>query len=135
MTSINPEAACIAEIVALHALFESWLGAPGSGNFARFENAFADGFQMVMPNGRCLDRASVLDFLRQSRGGRGEGFRIAIEEAHTLHHSAPFMLMHYIERQWLGGQETTRRASAVFRMEVTGPCWLFVQETWITPPA
>ena len=134
MTSINPEAACITEIVALHALFESWLGAPGGGDFARFEGAFADGFQMVMPNGSRLDRAGVLDFLRHARGGRGEGFRIAIEEAHVLHESAPVVLMHYIERQWLHGQETARRASALFRIGATGPCWLFVQETWITPP-
>jgi len=135
MTSINLEAACIAEIVALHTLFESWLGAPGGGDFAPFEGAFADGFQMVMPNGDRLDRAGVLDFLRHARGGRGVGFRIAIEEAHALHHSAPLMLMHYIERQWVRGQETARRASALFRIEATGPCWLFVQETWITPPA
>lgn len=135
MTSTNPEAACTGEILALHALFESWLGAAGQGDFCRFEAAFDPGFQMVMPNGRKLDRTEVLAFLRGARGSRGEGFRIAIEEAAVLHAAPPLMLMHYIERQWLGGQETARRASALFRLDSNGPSWLFVQETWVTPPA
>lgn len=135
MTSTSPEAACIAEIVALHALFERWLRAPGDGDFARFERAFADGFGMVMPNGRRLDRAGVLDFLRHARGGRGEGFRIAIEEAYVLHEAAPLLLMHYVERQWLHGQETARRASALLQIGAADPRWLSVQETWILPPA
>ncbi len=135
MTSTNPEAACAAEISALHRLFETWLGAPNEGDFARFEAAFDAGFAMVMPGGRKLDRAAVLAFLRDARGSRGEGFRIAIEEVAVLQAAPPLMLMHYIERQWVGGQETARRASALFRMEPAGPCWLFVQETWITPPA
>ena len=134
MISTNPEASCVAEIVALHELFESWLGEAGQGDFARFEAAFDPGFQMVMPNGRKLDRAGVLAFLQGARGGRGAGFRIAIEEATALHAAPPLVLMHYIERQWLGGQETARRASALFRLTPTGPRWLFVQETWITPP-
>jgi hypothetical protein len=134
MTSTNPESACVAEIVALHELFESWLGAAGQGDFARFEAAFDPDFQMVMPNGRKLDRAGVLAFLQAARGSRGEGFRIAIEEAALLHAAPPLMLMHYIERQWLGGQETARRASALFRLDPSGPRWLFVQETWVSPP-
>ena len=134
MTSTNPDAACIAEIVALHALFESWLGAAGQGDFARFEAAFDPGFQMVMPSGRKLDRTEVLAFLHGARGSRGAGFRIAIEEAAVLHAAPPFMLMHYIERQWVGVQETARRASALFRLDATGPRWLFVQDTWVSPP-
>jgi hypothetical protein len=134
MISTSPESACTAEIIALHALFESWLGAAGQGDFARVESAFDPGFQMVMPNGRKLDRAGVLAFLHAARGSRGEGFRIAIEEATALHAASPLMLMHYIERQWLGGQETARRASALFRLDPAGPRWLFVQETWVSPP-
>jgi hypothetical protein len=135
MTSTSPDvAACAAEIVALHRLFETWLGAPGEGDFARFEAAFAPGFAMVMPSGARLDRAAVLAFLRQARGSRGEDFRIAVEAIDVLHAAPPLLLLHYIERQWLHGQPTGRRASAMFRMEATGPSWLFVQETWITPP-
>jgi hypothetical protein len=88
-----------------------------------------------MPNGRRLDRAEVLDFLRQARGARGAGFRIAIEDVAVLHAAPPLLvLMHYVERQWLQGHETARRAAALFRMEPGGPRWLFVQETWVTPP-
>lgn len=128
-------AASAEEIVALHRVFEAVLGAPGQDDGGRFEAAFAPGFAMVMPNGRRLDRAGVLDFLRQARGVRGPGFRIAIEDIAVLHAAPPLMLMHYVERQWLaGGVETARRAAALFRMEPAGPRWLFVQETWITPP-
>lgn len=133
MTSTATEA-CAAEIVALHRLFESWLGAPGGGDSSRFEAAFAPGFAMVMPNGARLDRAAVLAFLDGARGGRGEGFRIAIEECFALHEGADLVLMHYVERQWRRGQETARRASALFRTGRGGPRWLFVQESWITPP-
>jgi hypothetical protein len=131
----DPAAACAEEIVALHQVFEAVLGAPGQDDAGRFEAAFAPGFTMVMPNGRRLDRAGVLDFLRQARGVRGPGFRIAIEDIAVLHAAPPLMLMHYVERQWLaGGIETARRAAALFRMEPAGPRWLFVQETWISPP-
>jgi hypothetical protein len=126
---------CAEEIRELHRVFEATLGAPGADDAGRYEAAFAPGFAMVMPNGRRLDRAEVLDFLHQARGVRGPRFRIAIEDVAVLHAAPPLMLMHYVERQWLaGGIETARRAAALFRMEEDGPRWLFVQETWITPP-
>lgn len=130
---MTDEASCAAEIVALHQVFESWLGA-GEGDFARFDAAFDAGFVMVMPNGRRLERAAVLDFLRGARGVRGAGFRIAIEEAGALHAAPGVLLMHYVERQWIGPVETARRAAALFRLAPDRPRWLFVQETWITPP-
>ncbi|WP_270933997.1 hypothetical protein [Falsiroseomonas oryzae] len=131
----EPVAACAAEIVSLHRVFERVLGVPGEDGSARFEAAFAPGFAMVMPNGRRLDRAEVLAFLHGARGTRGPGFRIAIEDVALLHVAPPLLLMHYVERQWLdGGVETARRAAALFRMEPAGPRWLFVQETWVSPP-
>jgi hypothetical protein len=131
----DPAAACAAEIIALHRVFETTLGAPGVDEAGRYEAAFAPGFAMVMPSGRRLDRAGVLAFLQGARGVRGEGFRIAIEDIAVLHAAPPLMLMHYVERQWIGSAETARRASALFRIELEGPRWLFVQETWVTPPA
>jgi hypothetical protein len=126
---------CAEEIRDLHRVFERTLGAPGADDAGRYEAAFAPGYAMVMPNGRRLDRAEVLGFLHQARGSRGPGFRIAIEDVAVLHAAPPLMLMHYIERQWLaGGIETARRATALFRIEPEGPRWLFVQETWVTPP-
>ena len=126
--------ACAAEIVSLHEVFESALGAPGRDETPRFEAAFAPGFVMVGPTGRRLDRDGVLAFLREAKGARGEGFRIAIEDIAVLHAAPPLMLMHYVERQWVHGAETARRAAALFRVEEDGPRWLFVQETWVTPP-
>ena len=131
----DPATACAEEIVSLHRVFEAVLGAPCEEGTDRFDAAFAPGFAMVMPNGRRLDRAAVLDFLRGARGARGAGFRIAIEDAAPLHVAPPLVLMHYIERQWVGGAETARRACALFDIGGPTPRWLFVQETWITPPA
>ncbi len=135
MTSTVTDAeACLAEVVALHALFETWLGAPGHGDFSRFEQAFAPGFTMVGPGGTRMDRAGTLAFLLRAKGSRGEGFRIAVEEGAPLHQAPGLVLMHYIERQWLRGGETARRAAALLQMTPAGPRWLFVQETWVTPP-
>lgn len=134
MTSTRNEA-CAAEIVALHQVFEAWLGAPGTGDFSRFEAAFAGGFQMVLPSGARFDRAGILDFLRNARAVRGPGFRIAVEDMATVHEAPGLALMHYVERQWFGTQETARRAAALFDTTATPPRWLFVQETWVTPPA
>ncbi len=124
-----------AEIIALHEVFERALGAPGEDHTARFEAAFDPGFVMVPPTGRRLDRAETLAFLRANKGSRGEGFRIAIEDIAVLHAAPPLMLMQYVERQWVRGAETARRAVALFSLEAEPPRWLFVQETWITPPA
>jgi hypothetical protein len=123
---------CAAEIVDLHRVFERVLGA-GEDDAGRFEAAFAERFAMVMPNGQRLARAEVLAFLRGARGTRGAGFRIAIEDIAILHAAPPLCLMHYVERQWLRGVETARRAVALFTIAET-PRWLFVQETWVTPP-
>jgi hypothetical protein len=131
----DPAARCAAEIVSLHEVFQATLGAPGADDAGRYEAAFAPGFTMVTPNGRRLDRAAVLDFLRDARGARGAGFRIAIEDAAPLHVAPPLVLMHYIERQWIGGAETARRACALFDIGGPTPRWVFVQETWIAPPA
>lgn len=128
-------AACRAEIVSLHQMFEATLGAPGTDDGGRYEAAFAPGFAMVAPSGGRLDRAEVLAFLRAARATRGAGFRIAIEQAEALHVAPPLVLMHYIERQWVGGADTARRAVALFDAGGATPRWLFVQETWITPPA
>ncbi len=133
MTSTRNEA-CAAEIVALHQVFEAWLGAPGQGDFQRFEAAFAAGFQMVLPSGARFDRDGILGFLQSARAVRGPGFRIAVEEIETIHQAPGRALMHYVERQWFGTQETARRAAALFDTTATPPRWLFVQETWVTPP-
>jgi hypothetical protein len=130
----DPARRCAAEIVALHEVFERALGALGEDQMVRFEASFAPGFAMVTPNGRWLGREDVLDFLHAGRGSRGEGFRIAIEEVAVLHAAPPVLLMHYVERQWVGRAQTSRRAAALMRVEPGGVVWLFVQETWITPP-
>ncbi len=130
----DPAATALAEVQDLHRVFETWLGR-GEGDFARFEAAFEPGFHMVHPGGRLMDRAATLAMLRDGRGVRGPGFRIAVEEARVLHLAGPLVLVGYVERQWLATGETARRATALLRAGSGRPSWLHVQETWITPPS
>lgn len=126
---------CAEEIIDLHRAFERWLGAAGEGEIARFEAAFAPGFTFVTPEGQRLDRHAVLGFLASARGSQGGAFRIAVEDIAVLHAAPPLMLLHYVERQWTGAEETARRTAALFSLEADGPRWLFAQETWIARPA
>lgn len=123
---------CAASIVEVHSLLESWLGAPGGGDFGGLEKAFAPDFSIIMPNGTRLNRTGALAFLRDGKGARGEGFRIAIEDMEPLHQAGDLVLMHYVERQWLGGGQTARRATALFRVEGGTALWLCVHESWIS---
>ncbi len=125
------EQACAQEIAALHAAFQAWLGLPAGGQMTRFDAAFEPGFHLITPEGKLLDRAAVLEFLSAGCGTRGRDFRIEVEDVRLLHAAPPFALMHYIERQWLFGDETARRSTALMRLGPEGPRWLHVQETRI----
>ena len=129
-------AAAIREAIDLHIVFEAWLSS-GEASFARIEAALDPGFRMVTPEGRLVTRDEVLDRLAGAAGARGAGFRIAVEEPLLLAAPPGHVLLHYLERQWTGGAETLRRSAVLFRADAAGPNglrWLFVQETWITPP-
>jgi hypothetical protein len=133
-----PESAiesAIEEVIALHAVFEAWLGAgPAEGMLERIADAFDPCFHLVKPDGRLLDRDAVMRWLSGARGERGPGLRIAAEEVRALPSPGPGLsLVAYLERQWTARGETARRSVALLR-DGTPPRWLFVGETWITPP-
>lgn len=125
---MRPERAA-SEVTALHDAFTAWIGR-GEGDFARFEDAFVEGFTLIQPSGAMLDRAGVLAMLRRLQGARGEGFAITCEDIRPLHATADLLLMHYTERQGA----TLRRSTALMRDATPRPLWLAVQETWIIPP-
>jgi hypothetical protein len=130
-------AAAIREAIDLHVVFEAWLSS-GEADFTRIEAALDPAFRMVPPEGRLVTRDQVLDRLAGAAGARGAGFRIAVEEPLVLATPPGHLLLHYLERQWTPGTETLRRSAVLFRADPMGPNglrWLFVQETWIAPPA
>jgi len=122
--------AVLDEVVDLHRAFETWLGI-GQGTPDRFSEALVDGFAMVPPDGTWLDRAAVLAMLQAGRGRHGQRFRIAIESTRILRDLDRFLLVGYVERQWIGERETARRSVALMERADPRPVWRFVQETWM----
>ncbi len=125
------------EIVALHAFFDGWLSGrldPAPRHLAQLDAALAPGFTMVGPAGVRLERDAVIGWIRDGHGSRGPEFRIWIEGARPLVEGEGFLAMGYDECQHIGGQDTRRRCTALFRPEGGRLVWLTVHETWVTPP-
>ena len=134
--------AVLAEIDLLHRFFVAWfLGScPKSrASFARVADALAPGFVQIDPQGRERRRAPLLAALRVAFGCHaGEDFviRIVRPKIRLVHRG--LALATYEERQRSGGATTRRRSSALFAPAPTAPAgvaWLYLQETWIEPPA
>jgi hypothetical protein len=126
------------EVLALHAVFEGWLGGmlpPSDEAFGRIEAALAPTFSMVSPEGEILARTPLLAGLRGAHGAKGRQgpFRIAVEDMVVLHLEPPLVVLRYGERQSQGEARTIRHSTAVFRAAPTAPCgveWIALQETW-----
>lgn len=126
-------AAAEAEIRDLHVFFQEWLGGscPATPEaFAPLEAALAPEFSMVAPTGRRLDRAAVVEWLRDAHGQRGAGFRIWIEAVGEIARGPGFIAMTYDERQSLAEGDTRRRATALLRPAGGRLVWVLVHETW-----
>jgi hypothetical protein len=133
--------AALGEVVELHAFFEAWLGGTAQNSdlvFSRLENALAETFSMVTPDGTKLQRSQVVGWLRQAYGAKGSPapFRIAILEPEPLLVRRPLVVLRYVEEQSNGGTVTRRRSTAVLDTvagEGGSARWLALHETWIRP--
>jgi len=130
---------CLAEIEELHRFFQHWLGDATADpvEFARFEAVSAPDFMMVTPEGAVLDRATVIDGLRQARGAHSDAadpFRIEIRNA-ALRIVLPggFRLCTYDEWQRVRGVERTRRSTALLEVQGDRVLWRHLHETWAQP--
>jgi len=129
------------EVIALHEVFEAWLGGalPLSDDlFERVEASLAPSFTMVPPDGKALSRAEVIASIRTGYGVRGrEGaFRIAIADFETLHVAPPLVAVRYVEVQQQGQGTSRRRSSALLQASarsLSGMEWLVLHESWMTP--
>lgn len=123
----------IDEVEALHRFFESWLTGSVEQSreiFQRFENALADGFIMIPPNGNLLVREELLEDFWQAHGSIAEPFKIEIRNAKVRRLGESLCLVIYEEWQ-LGREQTARISSALMSENKTGLQWLNVQETWL----
>lgn len=120
-------------VLDLHVFFEAWLSgrAPhGPGALATLEAALAEGFSMVGPQGRRLDRAEVVGWIETSHGTRGTDFCIWITDMSQLFEAPGVVAIGYVENQRMDGRDTARHATALFSVTPGAVVWRAVHETW-----
>jgi len=123
------------EIKVLHLEFERWFHGQ-SGSLKRVEQALADDFLFVAPNGSVVPRADLLAGLRDGHGAHS--FSIEIENVGVRWQRGDLVAATYEEWHIHDDQTTTRRSSVVMERDDGAPGgwrWVSVHETWITPPA
>jgi hypothetical protein len=124
------------EIRELHAFFEVWFrgGIDGTDKeFARFSDALADSFTFIAPTGDSLNRAQILDGVRQTYAGDPDA-RVWIENVRILSDSDSLVVARYDEWQELGGEIRARVSTVVFSRDANAPHglrWMTVHETWL----
>lgn len=130
---------CLTEIDELHRFFQDWLGdaAADPAAFARFETVCAPDFTLMTPDGRVLDRAAVIGWLRQASGLHADPahpFRIEIHNA-AVRIALPggIRLCTYDEWQRVRGVERTRRSTALLEAQDDRVLWRHLHETWAEP--
>jgi hypothetical protein len=128
-----------AEVVALHRFFVEWYNETSAptADFSRFEGAMGQGFHMIVPDGRILDRAAVIDYVRANRGGAADDFKIDIEDIRRGFESDGAIVVTYVEAQSKAGKSSRRRASALFTTNPSAPGgveWRHLHETWLQMP-
>jgi hypothetical protein len=119
------------EVEALHAVFVE-LFSGRSRDLSRCTTALAADFEMVTPEGACLDREAVLAGLRTARAGAD--FRIAISAIRPIWDRGDSVLLQYVEQQYREGRMTRRRSTALFEVSAQAPggvVWRYLHETWM----
>lgn len=129
MTQLQANAA--EEIRSLHRAFmDLFTGA--ARDFSRCEAAFAPDFAMVGPDGRHLDRATIMKGLHAATAA--PGFIIEIHDIRLVREAGDSVLLQYVEQQYRDGKTTRCRSSALFTAERMAPCgvvWRYLHETWM----
>jgi len=127
-----------AEIVQLHQFFQDWyngaIDATGE-TFSRLDEALAEGFRLITPEARVIERDSILEVIRKDHNTR-LAMRIWIEDVCIQHWFEDHVLATYQEWQQRDSQTTTRLSSVFMRLNPDKPNgleWLFVHETWVSP--
>ena len=133
------ESRCSREVQELHQFFQDWFTAAlpdEDSSFARFSNVVADGFAIITPEGRTLERDLLLTGLRGAHGSWADGGRIWIENLNVRRTVGDLALVTYEEWQESEGQTRGRLSTALFRESAVTPNgveWLHVHETWLPP--
>lgn len=131
---------CRREVIGLHQFFQHWFNGELQNSdsvLERLRGSLAVGFTIVSPDGREIDRASLLETVGAAHGGhsrRGAPIRIWIERYEGRSLDASTHLATYQEWQSSGGRMRGRLSTAVFRKRSSAPNgveWVHVHETWL----
>ncbi|MFB6286773.1 MAG: DUF4440 domain-containing protein [Candidatus Bipolaricaulia bacterium] len=127
---------CQREIRELHRFFEAWFTGQlpnGDSEFSRLDEALAEGFQIITPDGRRVDKPELLQQVRSAHGAHSDdAFDIEIRNIDVRHVLSPLCLLTYEEwQQHSQGAPTGRLSSVIFRDVEDAPNgvkWLHVHE-------
>ncbi|WP_290652603.1 DUF4440 domain-containing protein [Aquisalimonas sp.] len=130
-----PIAAAHREVEALHAFFQSWFrGDASSEAFQRLEQALADGFVIVTPDARILERRAIIDGVC-SQYATDPHAQLEIRRISPRTVRGPIAIVTYEEWQARqGGPMRGRLSTVVLQADTEGPNglrWLHVHETWL----
>ena len=129
------ETHCCKEVVELHEFFQQWFAGelPKTDEaFDRFASVMADEFHIVSPDGRIMQRDTILEAVRSAHGS--SPVKIWIMN-HTLRFTiGDVALVTYEEWQTRSDETRGRLSSALLRVKAGLPNdlhWLHVHETWL----
>lgn len=126
---------CADEIQALHRFIESWL--LGSveetrAQFTRFEDAMAEDFVIIHPDGNAEPKAAITNSFWKAYGFQKLPFAVRVENIQCRVVSEPYCLLTYEE--WQTGERETARLSTVLFRQVPNQDrveWVHLHETWL----
>ena len=122
---------CRTEVAELHRFFERWLSGE-TEDFARCEAALADGFTMIGPDGRLIDRPTLMANL--SAAHKARRVRIEIRNFDGREIGDGLFLATYEEWQSRDSGSRGRKSTALLAEHPAAPngvSWLHVHETWL----
>lgn len=128
------------EIIELHDFFERWMRGDDpltDDAFQRVRAVLADGFELIHPEGRRIEREPLLDRLRKAHGSRPEK-KIWIEAPRLQFTRGVVQVATYEEWQEDDNGRDGRLSTAVFQRVPDAPnglVWRHVHETWLEPPS
>ena len=123
------------EIEELHVAFEQWFGGE-SENLDRVEAALTHDFTMVTPNGETVERADLIEGLKEAQGA--VELKIEIKNTTVRWEGADGMLVTYEEWQTTPTNSNARQSTVLFEHDWGAPNglrWVHVHETWMPTPA
>lgn len=124
------------EVVELHKFFQEWFNGSlplTEESFARVVEALSKDFIIITPQGRLVDRVTLLTGLYKGHNSRKD-LHIWIKNFRLHYQQGNILLAIYEEWQEAAGETTARLSTVVFRERTGGPNgleWLHVHETWL----